>query len=401
MDSTYKDYIVPDGLIYPQRADSLKIYSGLYKVRITWIKAKDPNVVKARIYWNNYTDSTDVTMPANSDLVSVDINNLLENTYTFYVITYDGKGNVSIPTEITGTVLGDYYIVSLPMRSILSETVDGEGVWTIKWGTASIRDGAIATEIEYQKRDGTKKTVTIPASEPVTVITDAAPGTEYKYRTLYFVQGKFLETLYTDYLTSTVSTKFEEMLIPRDRFINAALPGDYYTPLTGSYALEKIWDGGISGFYVTVMLSPPKAPQHFTINIGRTVIISKFKMFPRSGNVELYTGAAPRFIEIWGSMDPPPDGSWDNWYKLGEWEQLKPSGYGAGADIGTITAEDDSWFNSGGNYTVEATDLIPNPFIPIKYLRFVINHTFASYAGAASGNLLIAELDFYGGILEE
>ncbi|MDR3245158.1 MAG: hypothetical protein LBT50_01845, partial [Prevotellaceae bacterium] len=400
MDSMYKEFLVPNGVVYPQKADSLKIYSGVGKVRITWFKAKDPNVAKARIYWNNYTDSTNVSIPANNEIISVDIANLNENTYTFYVVTYDDDGNASIPSEITGAVFGDTYIISLARRTILSELVDGTGVWKINWGSANVTEGAIASEIEYQKLDGSKKTVTIPASESVTIISDAEAGTEYRYRTLYFVPGKFMETVYSNYETRTVSTKFEEVLIPRDRFRNAALPGDYYTAYSSTYVLEKLWDGGISGLYSTEILNPPKAPQHFTIELGRTVIISRFNMYPRSTTNELYKSAGPRFFEIWGSMDPPSDGSWDNWYKLGEWQQLKPSGYGAGADVGTVTAADEAWFRSGGNYTVEATDAIPNPFIPIKYLRFIIVHTFGSYAGAASGNLTIAELEFYGGIFE-
>ncbi|MDR3245310.1 MAG: hypothetical protein LBT50_02630, partial [Prevotellaceae bacterium] len=326
MDRTYEEYIVADGLVYPQRADSLKVYSGFYKARITWLKAKDPNVVKARIYWNNYTDSIDVSIPADRDVVSVDINNLLENTYTFYVITYDNEGNESIPTEVTGTVFGDNYVLSLAIRPITSDAISVLGAWKITWGNASVRDGAISTELEYQKRDGTKNTITIPSSEPITTISDVEPGTEYRYRTIYFIPDKFLETIYTDYSTSTAPI-IEEIMIPVDRFRNAALPGDYYTAYNGSFPLEKAWDRS-GGLYATAILSPPLAPQHFTIDIGRTVIINRFKMYPRSGNSELYRDAGPRLVEVWGSMDPPSDGSWDNWYKLGGWEQLKPSGYG-------------------------------------------------------------------------
>ncbi|MDR3245946.1 MAG: hypothetical protein LBT50_05880 [Prevotellaceae bacterium] len=401
MDSIYQEFVVPNGLVYPQKADSLKIYSGVGKVRITWFKAKDPNVAKARIYWNNYTDSIDVSIPANSEIVSANIAGLDENTYTFYVVTYDDDNNASIPNEITGAVFGDSYIIGLAMRPILSETVDRTGIWTINWGNANIAGGAIATEIEYQKSDGSKKTITIPVSETVTVISDAETGTEYRYRTLYFVPEKFMETVPSSYTTRIMPPKIDEVLIPRDRFRNAALPGDYYDAYASAYSLEKLWDGGIAGIYSTKILSPPKAPQHFTIELGRTVIISRFKMFPRNGNSELYTGGGPRFIEVWGSMDPPPDGSWDNWYKIGEWEQYKPSGYGAGVNVGTVTTEDEAWLRSGGNYVVGATAAIPNPFIPIKYLRFNIVHTFGTYAGVASGNMTIAELEFYGGIIEE
>jgi hypothetical protein len=368
-----------------------------YKRAIFGLTISNDKIKTVRVIRIDTDESQETDVNFQSGTVNASYNNLDEGQYRFRVICIDGYGNESAPFELPVQVYGDTYVNNLEMRSIMSEIVDGEGIWTIKWGSANVREGAIGTEIEYQKGDGTKKTVTISVSESVTIISDATPGSEYKYRTLYLV-GE--EPVSTNYVTRIISTKFLEVFIPVDRFRNAALPGDYYTAYNGSFPLEKAWDRS-GGLYATELLSPPLAPQHFTIEVGRTVIINRFKMYPRGGNSELYRDAGPRLVEVWGSMYPPSDGSWNNWYKLGAWEQLKPSGYGVGADVGPITDEDVAWFNSGGNYVVEATAEIPNPFIPIKYIRFKVVHTFASYSGAASGNLCIGELEFYGGILEE
>ncbi|MDR2087516.1 MAG: hypothetical protein LBP72_10155 [Dysgonamonadaceae bacterium] len=196
-------------------------------------------------------------------------------------------------------------------------------------------------------------------------------------------------------------TKFgEEVFIPTNRFAKVDLPGDYTTPFANwesKFGLANLWDGGQyasvydEGTYGTPFDSP--IPQHFTIDLGHTIVLTRFKMYPRA--LEMYDGSAPRFVEIWGSENPSPDGSWDSWKKIGEWEQEKPSGYGAGSDVGPITDADRVWFCNGGNYIVD-----PSNYTPMRYLRFKVVDTFASYAtDATTGYLVIAELEFFGGII--
>ncbi|MDR0385227.1 MAG: DUF4998 domain-containing protein, partial [Prevotellaceae bacterium] len=118
MDSMYKEYVVPNGIVYPQRADSLKIYPGLNRVKLTWFKALDPKVVKAMVYWNNYTDSLSANISSGENLMTVVINDLPEGTYTFFVKTFDAAGNASVPSEVTGIVYGVNYALTLSSRSL-------------------------------------------------------------------------------------------------------------------------------------------------------------------------------------------------------------------------------------------------------------------------------------------
>jgi hypothetical protein len=394
MDKDYKEYVVPNGIIYPQKIDSLKIYPGLNRVKIEWIRPIDPKVIKARIYWNNYTDSVSVDIPADKDTISVMIDNLKENTYTFYVKTFDADGNFSIPSDVTGDAYGENFAKTLNSRQLTMATFNDRV--ELYWG--AVESTVTKVAIRYLSSSGQTVEEEIPFDETQRIITDFKRDGTITIITHHIPFPKAL-----DEVASSSELAFPdipgEVLIPRDRFKNAALPGDYFTAYAGAYALENIWDGGIYNLYASALLSPPKMPQYFTIDLGRSVVVYRFKLYPRSGGLELYKGAGPRFFELWGSMDPPADGSWDNWYKLGEWEQHKPSGYGAGANVGPVTEEDIAWFNSGGNYVIEATDDIPSPFVVVKFLRFKINHTFDSYAGAASGNVVIAEMEFYGGAL--
>jgi hypothetical protein len=97
MDTNYKDYVVPGGLVYPGKALATT-HSGQSRVEIVWPKGVDRSVVKAKIYWNNFADSVVVDIASiTTDSVKVMINNLEEKNYTFVIRTYDAQGNKSVP----------------------------------------------------------------------------------------------------------------------------------------------------------------------------------------------------------------------------------------------------------------------------------------------------------------
>src|SRR5690606_9595974 len=85
MDSEYKDFVVPNGLPYPQKADSLKIFPGLNRMNLDWLRSKFRRVKYSVMYWNNYADSLKVEFPPHSDTVAVMKPDLSENSYFFYI----------------------------------------------------------------------------------------------------------------------------------------------------------------------------------------------------------------------------------------------------------------------------------------------------------------------------
>jgi hypothetical protein len=206
---------------------------------------------------------------------------------------------------------------------------------------------------------------------------------------------------YSDTIFRTL-TPVEEVLIPKDRFSNARLPGDYYEVAenNNNYRFELLWDLNTSqSFYATPSSAP--MPRHFTINLGRKVSISRFKLWHRTPN-EMYSGSAVRTWELWGSDDPPGDGSWDNWYLLGKFSQIKPSGYGDGSAVGTITDDDREWFMSGGEHELQLSDEVPDPYRTISYIRLKVTSTFTTYGTDATiGQSIISELTFWGQLKNE
>src|SRR3546814_13409280 len=69
-------------------------------------------------------------------------------------------------------------------------------------------------------------------------------------------------------------------------------------------------------------------PQWFTFDMGVTAKLSRLTWFMRPGF--FYSLHNPRIVEIWGTNEYDPDGSFDSWTLLTTNEQIKPSGLTVG-----------------------------------------------------------------------
>src|SRR5699024_5034268 len=134
MDSTYKEFLVPGGVTYPQKAKAPLIYAGKNRVKIVWYGGADPSVVKARIFWNNYADSIEVDIAPGEDTVSTIIDHLPERVYSFIIKTYDKKGHVSVPVEVIGKAYGDKYQSSLLATPLNASGINNAGMAMFYWG---------------------------------------------------------------------------------------------------------------------------------------------------------------------------------------------------------------------------------------------------------------------------
>ncbi|MFV0266971.1 MAG: DUF4959 domain-containing protein [Draconibacterium sp.] len=195
-------------------------------------------------------------------------------------------------------------------------------------------------------------------------------------------------------------TPFEEIKLPKTELRNASLPTDYYSPAEGfsGYRLEQLWLGpetADGNFYATSHSAP--MPQWFTIELGHKMSISRIQKWPRAG-YELYSSTAPRVFQVWGSDNPNPDGSWDeSWELLGEFEQIKPSGYGEGREVGPVTSEDNDYWYNKTEFELVPNEQAPDPYQTVTHLRFKILSTYSTYGTETSiGQVIIGELTFWG-----
>jgi hypothetical protein len=189
-DEVYQDFVVPNGLIYPQKADSLKFYSGINRAKLEWLAPVDPQVKSAKVFWHNYTDSLDVIMPSDSKYVNTLIENLKEGPYTFYVVTYDDDGNKSIPVDVTGIVIGDSYVLGLVNRSIASAVGNGEN-GQVNWSPALEMADLAYSEVRYKTNSGGTNTVRILPEELSVACPDIKRGELFEYRSVFIPKDCF------------------------------------------------------------------------------------------------------------------------------------------------------------------------------------------------------------------
>lgn len=371
IDSTYKDFVVPGGIIYSGKAVNPVLYTGYNRVKITWLRGSDPKITKARVFWNNYTDSVEVDIPSTQDTISVIVDNLPEQFYNFFIITYDNEENLSVPVEVMGEVYGENYVSKLYNRPVVSGEKDEQGKAFIQWGNADISNGAFAVDVKYLNTTNDTVIYRFDIDEEISELIDFKSGTSY--RTAYIPDSTCIDTFYTDFKSIKILEK-----IPKSLFEIVHLPNDSWQT-SGVNVIERVWDDNTSTFYTS--LDHVTLPQWWTLDLNQKVVFNRMKLFHRYGYE--YKDVAVKAFEIWGSNDPDLDGGWDNWLLLGRFESYKPSGL----PNYKTNSSDLNYARSGEDFTFS------QPMDPVRYIRFKL---IESYSGDAYYHL--GELTFWGEI---
>lgn len=197
MDDPYKELIKPGGRVYVEKANA-KALPGYKKIEIVWPRAADPNVTRARIYWNNNADSLDVTINPQADTVRQTISNLNEQIYTFLIKTFDKDGNSSVPVEIVGRSYGDTYLGSLANRSLVAAEIRS-GIMNLDFGAPTTFNGEVALEVLYNDVNNQPKIRMLNNEQTELSIIDYHPSTKFSYRTAFLPDSNAVDTIFTDY----------------------------------------------------------------------------------------------------------------------------------------------------------------------------------------------------------
>lgn len=157
---------------------------------------------------------------------------------------------------------------------------------------------------------------------------------------------------------------WKEYKLPSDfRGPHENSPGYAFTGLFNDYI--DPWDGWTGGMFLPEYV---QYPRYFTIDLGVTAKISRFNLVPWWWRIYDTT---PRHFEVYGSAIPNPgdDLNGEEWRLLGKFETTKPSG----GDPGIITQEDINFAWPGGiNIDVKPSELQPDPYFPVRIIRFKI-----------------------------
>ena len=188
--------------LYIEKADSVQSLSGKNRVEIKFA-IPGTDAVTAKIYWNNRANMMEV--PIEQDSIKAIIEPLGEGEYTFEIITYNAKGNSSIPVKITGTVFGSQYAQTLQSRPV-KDILYNNGIAIVYWGAAD--EESVLTEVNYTDASGAAQKVNVPSSADSTLLENIKPGTLYTTIThhTFFRPLSSIDTIAAAFKTDTVIT---------------------------------------------------------------------------------------------------------------------------------------------------------------------------------------------------
>lgn len=188
----------------------------------------------------------------------------------------------------------------------------------------------------------------------------------------------------------SIHTPYYETILDKSKHKRNNLPLDNTTDLSSGWVFSNMFDGvtGNNGWHTTE--NGTRMPLFFTIDLGVTAKLSRFKLWGRQGYE--YAHHNIKLFEIWGATnyktgmmeeywetgsDWETDGSWE---LLGDFYTFKPSG-----ETGAVTNDDKTYFNNGFEF------IVPLDKKDVRYLRFKMK---ANWSGGKS--LHISELSFFG-----
>lgn len=223
---------------------------------------------------------------------------------------------------------------------------------------------------------------------PVTTYYTKAPEGNFSARGLKSVEkkfGLFIRDRWnnkSDTLIKILTPRFES-IITKDTWSVLVLPTDQTAIAGTGYTLNKLWDGlyPLANSYASANASV--LPQWFTLDLGKKVLMSRFKEH-QAATSHIYGGSAVLAFELWGSNSPDTDGGWTKWQLLGTFRSFKPSG----TPVGTVTTEDRNY----ANFLGEDFNFDTQP-PAVRFLRWKTLETYGS-----SGQVVIAEIDLFGEI---
>src|SRR3546814_12167236 len=72
-DDNYRQFLEKGEIVYVGKADSVQVFPGKNRLKLSWLILADPNVSKAKVFWNNHSDSLEIPLIKSSGIDTVEI----------------------------------------------------------------------------------------------------------------------------------------------------------------------------------------------------------------------------------------------------------------------------------------------------------------------------------------
>lgn len=246
MNDKHDIYLQKGEHIYIGKVDSLHIFPGDKRVQIRyWVS--DPRCKKVGFYWYPENDSLMAEIAKSAPLDSFEVmigetygsKSIAEGSYTLKIITYDEKGNYSIPVEKIFNVYGETYRKSLINRPLSSINYSGSDFkLSLDFSEFSINESEIGVDIFYTNREGEEKKMSVSSDSlnrlSTVYINQLDPKKGVTYQTKFLPEPQAVDTFIT-----------EPQRLDIVEIINVALkkPVRYSDKLNSSYPGELAVDG--------------------------------------------------------------------------------------------------------------------------------------------------------------
>jgi hypothetical protein len=200
----YKKFLDGKETLYTGKVDSVKVYPGRNRIKLSWLLISDPKVTKVKVYWNSRLDSVEmaVTKTAHIDTINLIIPNLTEGTYNFEIFTYDQDGNSSIVVNKSGRVYGSSYEEALINRQISTVNWQVGGSTFITWGTTD--SSSLGVELKYTDNSNISYELFVSNKTKVTELIDFNSTTSIEYRTMFQPDSECIDTFYASSQTKSL-----------------------------------------------------------------------------------------------------------------------------------------------------------------------------------------------------
>ena len=196
-------YTAGGQIVYPGKMDSVKVFSGKNRVKVTGLFTSDPKIVKYRVFWNSRQDSIEVPIKRTMgvDSANVFISNLPEGLMSFEIRTYDATGHASIPVNISASVYGALYQSSLSNRGIVKTALELNGSVTINWSDVNADAGMQKLDIMYFDKNAQMHDtlITSAPTELTTSLPNFQQGSYFSYNASFLPNSTAIDTFYVAY----------------------------------------------------------------------------------------------------------------------------------------------------------------------------------------------------------